>query len=107
MCSCPTKSEPSKSRPTVYLIFVADVDQYHYTGARPYMDEPLKQLVKPISRLRNLRPAKSVGVPLADIATPLWLPSSVKVYVESTTHDGGVDEFCELSYRNENCYTDN
>ena len=86
MCSCPTKSEPSKSRPTVYLIFVAvvlvfsvrslptkaaslsasdsqgDVDQYHYTGARPYMDEPLKQLVKRISQLKNLRPAKSVGV---------------------------------------------
>ena len=45
-------------------------------------------------------------VPLADIATPLWLPSSVKVYVEFTTHDGGVDEFFELSYRNEDCYTD-
>lgn len=26
------------------------------------MDEPLKQLVKRISQLKNLRPAKSVGV---------------------------------------------
>lgn len=58
---------------------------------------------------RRAQPADEVTlskVPRADIATPLWLPSSVKVYVEFTTHDGGVDEFFELSYRNENCYTD-
>lgn len=45
-------------------------------------------------------------VQLADIATPLWLPSSVKVYVEFNTHNGGVDEFFELSYRNEHRYMD-
>ncbi len=45
-------------------------------------------------------------VQLADVSTPLWLPSSVKVYVEFTTHNGDVDRFFELSYRNEHRYTD-
>jgi hypothetical protein len=45
-------------------------------------------------------------IQLADAATPLWLPSSVKVYVEFTTHNGDIDEFYELSYRNEHRYTD-
>jgi hypothetical protein len=45
-------------------------------------------------------------VKLIDVATPLWLPSSVKVYVEFTTHNGDVDAFYELSYRNEHHYTD-
>jgi hypothetical protein len=45
-------------------------------------------------------------VQLVDVATPLWLPSSVRVYVEFTTHNGDVDEFFELSYRNEHRYTD-
>lgn len=40
------------------------------------------------------------------MAGPLWLPSSVKVFVEFTTHNGDVDEFYELSYRNEHRYTD-
>ena len=35
----------------------------------------------------------------------LWLPSSVKAYVELTTHNGDVDEFFELSYHNEHRYT--
>lgn len=45
-------------------------------------------------------------VKLADIAAPLWLPSTVKVYVEFNTHNGNVDEFFELSYRNEHRYSD-
>ena len=45
-------------------------------------------------------------IQLVDVATPLWLPSSVKVYVEFTTHNGDVDEFFELNYRNEHRYTD-
>jgi len=45
-------------------------------------------------------------VPLAELAAPLWLPSSVKVYVEFTTHNGDTDEFYELSYRNEHRYSD-
>ena len=45
-------------------------------------------------------------IQLVDVATPLWLPSSVKVYVEFTTHNGDVDEYFELSYRNEHRYTD-
>ena len=45
-------------------------------------------------------------VQLADVAAPLWLPSSVKVYVEFTTHNGAVDEFFELSYKNEHRYSD-
>ena len=45
-------------------------------------------------------------VQLAGATTPLWLPRSVKVYVEFTTHNGDVDEFYELSYRNEHRYTD-
>ena len=73
-----------------------------------------------IVRMRTdlLAPRKDVGlnqqttevtfnkVQLADVATPLWLPSSVKVYVEFTTHNGDVDEFFELSYRNEHRYKD-
>ena len=45
-------------------------------------------------------------VQLVDVTAPLWLPSSVRVYVEFTTHNGDVDEFFELSYRNEHKYTD-
>lgn len=45
-------------------------------------------------------------IQLADVTAPLWLPSSVKVYVEFTTHNGDVDEFFELSYRNEHRYSD-
>jgi len=45
-------------------------------------------------------------IQLVDVATPLWLPSSVKVYVEFTTHNGDVDEFFELSYRNEHRYSE-
>ena len=45
-------------------------------------------------------------VQLADVPAPLWLPSSVKVHVEFTTHNGNVDEFYELSYRNEHRYSD-
>ncbi len=45
-------------------------------------------------------------IQMADVAAPLWLPSSVKVFVEFTTHNGEVDEFYELSYRNEHRYTD-
>jgi hypothetical protein len=73
-----------------------------------------------IVRMRTdlLAPRKDVGlnqqttevtlskVQLVDVATPLWLPSSVKVYVEFTTHNGDVDELYELSYRNEHRYTD-
>lgn len=72
-----------------------------------------------IVRMRTdlLAPRKDVGLnqetteiafdkfQLADVATPLWLPSSVKVYVEFTTHSGNVDEFYELSYHNEHRYT--
>jgi len=72
-----------------------------------------------IVRLRTdlLAPRKDVGlnqqttevrlsqIQLADVATPLWLPSSVKVYVEFTTHNGDVDPFFELSFRNEHRYT--
>jgi hypothetical protein len=35
----------------------------------------------------------------------LWLPSSVKVFVEFTTHNGDVDQLYELTYRNEHRYT--
>jgi hypothetical protein len=73
-----------------------------------------------IVRMRTdlLAPRKDVGlnqqttevtlskIQLVDVATPLWLPSSVKVYVEFTTHNGDVDEFFELSYRNEHRYSD-
>lgn len=45
-------------------------------------------------------------VQLADIAAPLWLPSSVRVYVEFNTYNGNVDEFFELSYTNEHHYSD-
>jgi hypothetical protein len=45
-------------------------------------------------------------IQLADVAAPLWLPSIVKVYVEFTTHNGSVDEFFELSYKNEHRYSD-
>jgi len=72
-----------------------------------------------IVRMRTdlLAPRKDVGlnqetteitfnkVQLADVATPLWLPSSVKVYVEFAPHSGNVDEFYALSYHNEHRYT--
>jgi hypothetical protein len=72
-----------------------------------------------IVRMRTdlLAPRKDVGlnqqttevtfnkVQIADYGVPLWLPGSVKVYVEFTTHNGDVDEFLALSYRNEHRYT--
>jgi hypothetical protein len=45
-------------------------------------------------------------IQLAGASDPLWLPGNVKVFVEFTTHNGDVDEFFELSYRNEHRYTD-
>lgn len=45
-------------------------------------------------------------IQLVDVDSPLWLPSTVKVYVEFTTHDGNYDEYYELSYRNEHRYSD-
>jgi len=73
-----------------------------------------------IVRMRTdlLAPRKDVGlnqqttevtlgkIQLADVEAPLWLPSSVKVYVEFTTHDSNYDEYYELSYRNEHRYSD-
>ena len=80
-----------------------------------WIDKSNYQIVR--MRTDLLAPRKDVGlsqqttevtfnkVQLAD-AAPLWLPSSVKVYVEFTTHNGAVDEVFELSYRNEHRYTD-
>ena len=80
-----------------------------------WIDKSNYQIVR--MRTDLLAPRKDVGlnqqttevtfnkIQLAD-AAPLWLPSSVKVFVEFTTHNGGVDEFFELSYRNEHRYTD-
>ena len=73
-----------------------------------------------IVRMRTdlLAPRKDVGlnqqttevtlnkIQLVDVDSPLWLPSTVKVYVEFTTHDGNYDEYYELSYRNEHRYSD-
>jgi hypothetical protein len=81
-----------------------------------WIDKSNYQIVR--MRTDLLAPRKDVGlnqqttevtlskIQLADIATPLWLPSIVKVYVEFTTHNGDVDEFFELSYRNEHRYSD-
>jgi hypothetical protein len=81
-----------------------------------WIDKSNYQIVR--MRTDLLAPRKDVGlnqqttevtlskIQLVDVATPLWLPSSVKVYVEFTTHNGDVDEFFELSYRNEHRYTD-
>jgi len=81
-----------------------------------WIDKSNYQIVR--MRTDLLAPRRDVGlnqqttevalgkVQLAEIDTPLWLPSSVKVYVEFTTHDGNYDEYYELSYRNEHRYSD-
>jgi len=81
-----------------------------------WIDKSSFQIVR--MRTDLLAPRKDVGlnqqttevtlskVKLAEIEAPLWLPSSVKVYVEFTTHDGNYDEYYELSYRNEHRYSD-
>jgi hypothetical protein len=45
-------------------------------------------------------------VQLQDVATPLWLPSEVKVNLNFKMTDFGRNRFYELSYRNEHHYTD-
>jgi len=42
---------------------------------------------------------------LRDIETPLWLPGTVEVFVEFTTHNGN-DKFFDLKYTNEHTYSD-
>jgi hypothetical protein len=44
-------------------------------------------------------------VRLVDVATPLWLPKDVKVYVKFKEHGSGEDWVPELSYRNEHHYS--
>ena len=45
-------------------------------------------------------------VQLLDMASPLWLPRNVKVYLRFRTFDSDRNQFYELSYRNEHHYTD-
>ena len=45
-------------------------------------------------------------VQLLDVASPLWLPSDVKVYLKFKAFDWGHHQFYEQSYRNEHHYTD-
>ena len=45
-------------------------------------------------------------VQLQDVATPLWLPSAVKVDLRFKVPDVGRNKFYELSYRNEHRYAD-
>jgi hypothetical protein len=42
---------------------------------------------------------------LRDIEVPLWLPGTVEVFVEFTTHSGN-DKFFDLKYTNEHKYSD-
>ena len=44
-------------------------------------------------------------VRLVDVATPLWLPKDVKVYVKFKEHGSGDDWMPKLSYRNEHHYS--
>lgn len=46
------------------------------------------------------------AVQLVDVATPLWLPKDVKVYVTFKEHGSGDDWVPQLSYRNEHHYSD-
>jgi len=45
-------------------------------------------------------------IQLQDVATPLWLPSEVKVNLRFKMPAAGRNKFYELSYRNEHRYTD-
>ena len=45
-------------------------------------------------------------VQLLDVASPLWLPSDVKVYLKFKAFDWVHHQFYEQSYRNEHRYTD-
>jgi len=45
-------------------------------------------------------------VQLQDVATPLWLPSEVKVNLRFKMPEVGRNKFYELTYRNEHHYTD-
>ena len=45
-------------------------------------------------------------VQLQDVATPLWLPSEVKVDLKFKMAEPGRDKFYETTYRNEHRYTD-
>ena len=106
---------PSKATLTVRMRGRSGDPVHMLVQGIAWIDKSNYQIVR--MRTDLLAPRKDVGlnqqttevtfnkVQLAD-AAPLWLPSSVKVYVEFTTHNGAVDEVFELSYRNEHRYTD-
>lgn len=108
--------QPGKATLTVRMKKASGAPAHMLVQGIAWIDKSDFQIVR--MRTDLLAPRKDVGlnqqttevmltkVQLVDIATPLWLPSSVKVYVEFTTHNGDVDEFFELSYRNEHKYTD-
>ena len=108
--------EPSKATLSVTMKGRNGTPAHMLVQGVAWIDKNNFQIVR--MRTDLLAPRRDVGlnqqttevtlgkVQLADIEMPLWLPSSVKVYVEFTTHDGNYDEYYELSYRNEHRYSD-
>jgi hypothetical protein len=108
--------QPAKATLTVKTRGRSGVAVHMLVQGVAWIDKSNFQIVR--MRTDLLAPRKDVGVnqqttevmftkvQLADFATPLWLPASVKVFVEFTTHSGDVDEFFELSYKNEHRYSD-
>ncbi len=108
--------QPDKATLTVKTRGRSGAAEHMLVQGVAWIDKSNFQIVR--MRTDLLAPRKDVGVnqqttevmftkvQLADFATPLWLPASVKVFVEFTTHNGDVDEFFELSYRNEHRYSD-
>jgi hypothetical protein len=107
--------QPGKATLTIRMRGRSETPAHVLVQGVAWIDKNDFQIVR--MRTDLLAPRKDVGlnqetteitfnkVQLADVATPLWLPSSVKVYVEFTTHNGDVDQFFELSYHNEHRYT--
>lgn len=108
--------QPDKATLTVKTRGRSGAAEHMLVQGVAWIDKSNFQIVR--MRTDLLAPRKDVGVnqqttevmftkvQLADFATPLWLPASVKVFVEFTTHSGDVDEFFELSYKNEHRYSD-
>jgi hypothetical protein len=99
-----TLSKRSGTRVSMLMQGIAWVDKSNFQIIRMRTD-----LLAPhpeISLDEQMTEVTFGEVQLLDVATPLWLPSEVKVNLKFKMPEVGRNKFFELTYRNEHRYTD-
>jgi|SRR5580704_6082042 hypothetical protein len=99
-----TLSKRSGTRVSMLMQGIAWVDKSNFQIIRMRTD-----LLAPhpeISLDEQMTEVTFSEVQLLDVATPLWLPSEVKVNLKFKMPEVGRNKFFELTYRNEHRYTD-